>query len=121
MKKLTFNYFASFGKDDHSDVTQGSVEIPDNTWEKMKTFRDQNPDSFALDEKQFQNVYLQCYEAVVDQEAKTCLSDDAESILGYLEEARKTFDRDTYTPTLEDAREYLENTISFTIMESFPE
>ena len=119
MKTLNFSYVACFGKCDYSDPIENCVEIPDERWDMIKSFREKHPDEIALEQDEFRDIYQMCYAVILEVEADNQLSFDPEVIIDYLAEEKEDFDSDNYEPTLEDAKEYLESCVTFTIKESF--
>lgn len=121
MKTLNFTYFACFGKCDYSDLMENCVDIPDDRWDAIKLFHEDHPEECALNQDEFKDVYQMCYEVVLETEAENLLSFEPEMLLDYLEEENEVFDRDDYELTIEDAKEYLDSCVPFTILEKTEE
>lgn len=118
MKTLKFNYVACFGKCDYSDPIPGEADISDKDWERLVRFHEEQPGESALKRPEFEKLWDLCYEEIIEKEIEGTIAwGDEEAILDYLEETREDFERDDYEITPDDVREYLEDTVDYTITE----
>ena len=121
MKTFKFVYTACFGKCDYSDPMEGEIDIQDEAWDKIKAVHDEHPYDIAINLDEFEEIYLKCLEAILKWEGENLLDYDPEVIYNYLEDTREGFARDNYKLTLDDAIDYMDNCIAFSLKELFTE